>query len=223
VIAASHQRSPGFLGWPIRSALPQSPDLPLNIGFLPFGGGQASGRHNCNLGEDQQQNSQPLRNAKQANSGPYRSDHDCIISQRNRCVGRRGGSDFAWGHLPQLTDAFEIGSTGIFLSYQHHSAPCPSNNHGDSHDSDHYGKDASKHGSPPSCLTISNLAYDLRGVKDGGAEDAGRSSAARLICGCAQGRMFFVPTSAAVAVRKMAVDRGYGILKKVRRGYRPSD
>jgi hypothetical protein len=88
-----------------------------------------SGRHNCNLGEDQQQNSQPLRNAKQANSGPYRSDHDCIISQRNRCVG--------------------------FLSYQHHSAPCPSNNHGDPHDSDHYGKDASKHGSPPSCLTIS--------------------------------------------------------------------
>jgi hypothetical protein len=29
-----------------------------------------SGRHNCNLGEDQQQNSQPLRNAKQAKSGP---------------------------------------------------------------------------------------------------------------------------------------------------------
>jgi hypothetical protein len=89
---------------------------------ISSGGGQASGRHNCNLGEDQQQNSQPLRNAKQANSGPYRSDHDCIISQRNRCVG--------------------------FLSYQHHSAPCPSNNHGDPHDSDHYGKDASKHGSP---------------------------------------------------------------------------
>src|ERR1700730_14263461 len=87
-------------------------------------GANASGRHNCNLGEDQQQNSQPLRNAKQANSGPYRSDHDCIISQRNRCVG--------------------------FLSYQHHSAPCPSNNHGDPHDSDHYGKDASKHGSPHS-------------------------------------------------------------------------
>src|SRR3974377_2276872 len=92
-----------------------------------MGGGplpNASGRNNRDPSEDQKQDSQLLRNAKQANSDTYHSDYDCVISERNPWVA--------------------------FLSHQHHSTPYPSNNHGKPHESRHYGKDASNHGSPPS-------------------------------------------------------------------------
>ena len=58
-----------------------------------FGSGpdaSSQGRHNGNLGEDQEQDAQPLRNAKQANSNPYHSDHDCIIFQRDRRIRSLG-------------------------------------------------------------------------------------------------------------------------------------
>ena len=46
-----------------------------------MGGGpllNASGRNNRDLSEDQKQDSQRLRNAKQANSDTYHSDYHCV-------------------------------------------------------------------------------------------------------------------------------------------------
>src|SRR6516164_4681151 len=42
--------------------------------------------HNGNLGEDQEQDTQPLRDAKQASSNPYHFDRDCIISKSDRPI-----------------------------------------------------------------------------------------------------------------------------------------
>ena len=46
----------------------------------------SQGRHNGDLREDQEQDAQPLRDAKQANSNPYCFNRDCIISKSDRPI-----------------------------------------------------------------------------------------------------------------------------------------